>query len=277
MRKRILVSVFLGGLWAAAAGAQEVERDPIEMRIIATNPSEHKPQDVMVRKTVPVGLSKREDILRPLPAELEIQFDSKTALFYIVAKKRESDQKRMIELGPKEMRIFVVRLNDVWYIEDDDMTGLKEQAEAAMRMLEEGEYKDRARRLEKAIVDGLKSITSFQTDDRIDRETYIAGYLNSKEKLRQARVNVEEMERYIKLQREKASPVLQTDDDVPVQTRAATWLVISIILVFLGILTGAFYFVWQRRAHLLEQPLSEARDAAFPESGAGPGEGEEGT
>ena len=124
--------------------------------------------------------------------------------------------------------------------------------------------------------ESFMEIKAFQNDDSIQRKEYIDSYLNRREKLNQARANIEEMERYIKLYREEVSPVLQTPDEMPVQTKAATWLVIFIILVFLGILTGAFYFVWQRRAHMLEGPLSEAQRAAFPESGPDSGEEDEG-
>ncbi len=274
MEKRILALVFLGGLWAVAVVAQEAKRDTIKMEITATNPKD-KSQKLTIREPVPAGLTERGDIT--VPPGLEVQFDSKTSLFYIVAEEREVDGKmeRTIDLGPRVVdRTYIVELKDVWYIKENEMTGLEKQAKIAMGILERSEYKEEARAIADGIAKNFSDIRTFQTDDSIDRKAYIAGYWNSKEKLEWARESIREMERYIKLQQESVN-VLEAEDEI-IPSKTATWLVIFIILVFLGILTGAFYFVWQRRAHLLEGPLSEAQQAAFPESGPGSGEEEEG-
>lgn len=271
MGRSILALTFLVGLWAIDLEAADVERDPIRMLIIATNPSKGEPQEVMIKEPIPPGLTRRADIL-VVPPELEIEFDSKTSLFYVVAKKRESDGLRKIRLEANEIeRIFVVELADVWYIPDSEMTGIENQSQLAMGILAGSEYEAKARELVDAIADLLTDVRTFQDDDSLRKKEYIAGHWNNKEKVKRAIEILEELERYVKLWQAKKEPdMMKTDSEaVDVPSRYATWLVIFIILVFLGILTGAFYFVWQRRTHLLEEPLSEARRSAFPESGEG--------
>ncbi len=62
MEKRILALVFLGGLWAAAVGAQEAKRDTIKMEITATNPKDES-QKLTIREPIPPGLTERKSIV----------------------------------------------------------------------------------------------------------------------------------------------------------------------------------------------------------------------
>jgi hypothetical protein len=272
---------FLVGLLAVAVEAQNAGRDPIRMQIAVTNPSKTKIQYAPLREAVPAGNLRKEDI--EVPSGLEVEFDSKTSLFYIVAEKvgKEVDEEpvmnddgtpvmvRRIKLAPSQTIRFEVRIKDVWHIPDEETTGIQNQSQLAMSILEGSKHEEDAQRLVDEIERLLTEVRDFQDNDSLEKKEYIAGYWNNTEKVKRAKEALEELERYVKLATAKPD-VLETEDAIDAPSRYATWLVIFIILVFMGILTGAFYFVWQRRAHLFEEPLSDAQQSAFPESGGGP-------
>ncbi len=142
-----------------------------------------------------------------------------------------------------------------------------------MARLEGGEYESTGQGLTGEIYDKLIGIDKFQTDDAIKKDEYIIGYRYNKDRLKQIRGDIETLESYADVAGSGArlTPKLVQSEEqlVDVPSKTATWLVIFIILTFLGILSSAFYFVWHRRARSLAQPLSEAQGTAFGESEGG--------
>lgn len=267
MRRTALLPALVVGLGLLcalrAARAAEVEREPIKMKMKVTNPSETDTQKVFIREPIPPEVAKRKDVL-VLPPGLELEFDAETSSFYAVG---------TIELGPKRIREFSVELRDVWYLSEERLDRFQKQAERAMKDLKGSGQEAEGVALVNNVRSMLDDIRKFQNDDAIPRKDYIAGYRNHMTKLEEIQENIVALQGIASgAGRGIDAGMLKSKQETPgAPTTPTTWLIIFIILTFLGILTGAFYFVWQRRSHLLEQPLSEAQAAAFPESEEGKG------
>ena len=56
----------------------------------------------------------------------------------------------------------------------------------------------------------------------------------------------------------------EVTSDAPTETM--TWLVIFIIIIFIGLLAGVLFFTWQRQSGLTKGELLAAKKSAFKES-----------
>jgi hypothetical protein len=75
-----------------------------------------------------------------------------------------------------------------------------------------------------------------------------------------------------------------TDANLKSPTTKTTWILIFIILIFISILGGAFYFTWQGQARVTENIFTREKDVSFSDfknpvggSGSGSGEGDKKT
>lgn len=270
------LSLVLSAVVVAVSAEAADEEKTIKMRIVVTNPSPDDEKAIPIRVEIPPPLADKGDVLR-VPSELELKYDSETSTFYVEAREvemvinGEKQKRKAIKLKPKDVKTFVVELNDVWYIPDGEMKTLRDRAEMAMARLEGSEYESKGEGLTEEIHKRLNNIDKFQTDDTISKEEYIVGYRYNKDRLKQIRGDIETLESYVDAAGARPTPDNPEEQLVDPLSRTATWLVIFIILTFLGILSGAFYFVWHKRARS-DQSLAEAQGSAFDESEKG-GEG----
>ena len=237
------------------------------MRIVATNPSDEKTNTIPIKVYLPPEIKDREDIIDT--GGLELKYDSKECMYYV--------KKDDVELKPHEVRVFTVEVEDVWFISEERLDHLRERGKLAMARLEGSEHYDAGKKIADTVYERLDSITASQNDETIDRKDYIAVYRGSIYGLEQIKEDIETIEKYAGLV-SGASPMpemLKKEEvSIDMPTKTATWMVIFIILIFIGILGGVFFFVWTRHARSLESHLSEAQKSAFPESKKPPAEGD---
>ena len=268
----VLLIYFSTNLLGTEAEAAGPGRETIKMRIVVTNPSAEETKTIPIKVYLPPEIRRKEDIIST--GGLELKYDSKESMYYV--------KKDNIELKPHDVRVFTVEVEDMWFISEERLDNLRERGRLAMARLEGSEHYDAGKKIADLVYERMDSITASQNDETIDRKDYIVIYRGNIYKLDQMKEDIETIEKYAALV-SGASPMpemLKKEEiSIDMPTRTVTWMVIFIILIFIGILGAVFFFVWTHHARSLENHLSEAQKSAFPESQKPPakGSGKEGS
>ena len=242
---------------AAAASAATVERDPLTLRVVAVNPSAEKNRTVPVRIDLPQEV-KPEDILDR--GDLQVDYDTDRSLYYV--------HKQDVTLAPKQTKVFEVLVKDVWFIPDGDLTTLKAQTELVLKRLQKSTYFESAKELAASITGRLEVIAKEQVDETIGRKQRIGAYRKNLLALQQIKEDIARMEKLLTFA--GGVPVPEMLQESPLKSDApsttTTWLVIFLIVIFMGLLAGQFFFTWQRRVKSASD-FSNAQQSAFPKPG----------
>lgn len=255
-RRGLIVLVMVVG--GVATSAWAVEREPMTMRVVAVNPSAEKTKTVPVRIDLPQEV-KPTDILDQ--GELDVEFDTERSTYYV--------HKEDVALAPKQTRIFEVIVKDVWFVPDTDLTGLKTHAQIVMKRLAKSEYRDAAMQLGNSIITRLDEIQKMQDDETIARKQRIGAYRRNLQTLAAVKEDITRLEKLLSFT--GGPPVPQMLEESPLKSDApsttTTWLVIFLIVIFMGLLAGQFFFTWQRRLKTVSAFSGEPD--AFPNEGTG--------
>jgi len=121
--------------------------------------------------------------------------------------------------------------------------------------------------LGKTIDKALNTISVTQNDEVVSRRTHIGIFRNNQKIFTQVKEDVERLEKQFEIVKSLPKPeVLEQDllkTDSPQES--TSWMIIFIIMLFIGMLAGVFFFTWQTQAHSTKDLISKARDSAFPE------------
>ncbi len=223
----------------APAWAERFERDPMTMRVIAVNPSADKSRTVPVRIDLPQEV-KPSDVLDH--GELAVDYDTERSLYYV--------HKPEVTLAPKQTKVFEVLVRDVWYVPEADLTGLKSHTALLLHRLQKSEYYEAAKKLGDSIQSRLDDVIKMQEDETIGRRQRIGAYRRNLQGLQVIKEDIARMEKLLSFA--GGPPVPQMLQESPLKSDApsttTTWLVIFLIIIFMGLLAGQFFFTWHRRA-----------------------------
>lgn len=224
------------------------------LRVVAVNPSAENSRTVPVRIDLPQEI-KPADILDH--GELEVEFDTERSMYYVF--------KPEVTLAPKQTRVFEVVVRDVWFIPEPQLDALKSHAELVLRRLERTEYYESAKELGDSIVSRLGDIRTIQHDETISRKQRIGAYRRNLLALQAIKDDLARMEKLLSFT--GGPPIPDMLEESPLKADApsttTTWLVIFLIIVFMGLLAGQFFFTWQRRVRTSAESSGEPQ-AAFP-------------
>jgi hypothetical protein len=244
----------VSGWLAVAEAAWAVERDPMTLRVVAVNPSADKSKTVPVRIDLPMEI-KPADILER--GEMEVEFDMDRSVYFV--------HKESVTLAPKQTKVFEVVVRDVWFIPDADLEGLRKHTRLVLDRLAGTEYEESAKQLGESIIGRLDTIDAIQKDESISRKQHIGAYRQNLLTLKIIKEDIARMEKLLSFA--GGPPVPQMLEESPLKSDApsttTTWLVIFLIMVFMGLLAGQFFFTWHRR---VESP------AGLPAEGGAPGQ-----
>ncbi|MFC1646459.1 hypothetical protein ACFL2Y_04720 [Candidatus Omnitrophota bacterium] len=240
--------------------AQEKERETIKIRVVAVNPSPDREQNVTIKKYLPQEVTP-ENIVSS--RDLEIKYDDDKSAYYAY--------KEEVVLRPKETRIFEVEVKDVWIISQDRLDALGEQTTFIMKRLEESEFYEPSKRLSDAIHLSLDIIARTQNDETVGRKEHIGVYRNNIKVLEEIKENVERLERQLTLATALPIPEVLEQKEVKTEapTKTTTWMIIFIIIIFMGMLAGVFFFTWHTQARSTKDFIGGVRKAVYPK-GSGP-------
>lgn len=242
------LSGFLPEAWA-----QEKVRDPVTLRVVTVNPSSEKTQTVPVRIDLPAEVTPK-DVLEV--GELGLEYDEDRGIYYV--------HKPEVELAPKETRVFEVVVQDLWFVPEERLGSLRKYTQIVLGKLKGTEYKDSATDLANTIFMRLDEIAAQQADDTLSRKTRIGNYRRAGITIAQIKEDLARMEKLLSFTGGPPVPEMLEESklksDAP--SRTTTWGVIFLILLFLGLLAGQFFFTWNRRAKVTEDS-SAIREAVM--------------
>ena len=257
MNKSWAWALLAAGLFGSAMPrgfAATTEREPMTLRVVAVNPSADKTKTVPVRIDLPQEITPT-DILDH--GELQVDFDEERSLYYVY--------KPEVALAPKQTKVFQVVVRDVWFIPDADLNGLGAHTKLLMTRLDKSPYAESAKQLGNSVLGRLEDIRKMQTDETIGRKARIGGYRRNLLTIQAIKEDLERMEKLLTFAGGVPVPAMLEESplksDAPSTT--TTWLVIFLIVVFMGLLAGQFFFTWHRRVKR-SADLSGEHDAAFP-------------
>jgi hypothetical protein len=245
--------------------AQEKERETIKMRVVAVNPSSDKDQTVFIKIPLPEEVTPK-DILSS--RDLTIEYDDSESAYYAY--------KKDVVLRPKETRIFEIEVNDVWIIPQDKLDFFTDQTVFIMKRLEETEFYDASIVLSDAIFQALGIISSTQNDETVGRKQHIGIYRNNLLVLDEVKENIERLERQLTLASALPIPEVLEQKEVKTDapTKSTTWMIIFIIILFMGMLAGVFFFTWHTQARSTKDFIGGVRKSAFSKGSGSSQKGE---
>ena len=134
--------------------------------------------------------------------------------------------------------------------------------------MEKSEYYAAAEQLAESIIARLDDIAAMQLDETIGRRQRIGGYRRNLLDLDVIKEDLARMEKLLSFT--GAPPIPELLEESPLRSDApsttTTWLVIFLIVIFMGLLAGQFFLTWQRRLKATSDFTGEQQEA-FPEQG----------
>jgi len=244
------------GLSSSMVFAQEKREEPMEMSVVVVNPSDTKTQSVPIKMYLPKEVTPDAIIDS---GGLDIEFDSQVSMYYVY--------KDDVVLKPSETKTFNIEMKDVWKIPQGRLDSLGDQAHAIIDRLAGSRFYDSSVLLGKAIDDALSAVAVTQDDEAVSRRTHIGIFRNNLKIVDQVKEDVERLEKQLEIVQSLPKPeVLEQAELKTVSPQESTsWMIIFIIMLFIGMLAGVFFFTWQTQAHTTKNLISKARDSAFPE------------
>ncbi len=250
----------LGGqtAWAAKTETAEPERDPVILKVVAVNPSVDKPQTVPVRIELPQEVTPA-DVLEK--GDLSLEFDEDKSLYFL--------GKEAVQLAPKETKVFQVTVRDLWFVKQKELDSLRDYTNLLLKRLEPTEFVVTAKQVAGSILERLDKIQTVQNDETLGRKARIGAYRYHLIEIKNIKEDLARMEKLLTFV--GGPPVPEMLEESPLKSDApsktTTWLVIFLIVIFLGLLGGQFFFTWHSRTQA-PSDLAVMRQATF-----GPGKG----
>ena len=157
---------------------------------------------------------------------------------------------------------MVVR--DLWYVPRERLESLRDYTGILLGRLKKTEYFDSAKKLAESVNARLEEIAAMQDDETLSRKVRIGNYRRNTQTLAQVKEDLARLEKLLSFTGGPPVPEMLEESklksDAP--SRTTTWLVIFLILIFLGFLGGQFFFTWHRRVKTAQE-ASEIRQATF--------------
>ena len=150
--RRILLGCWLLAVWV---NPYPLQAGKVVLRIQAGNPSESKSQLVQIKSNLPPGV-RTNDILNL--GGLALGYDIKNDLYYA---------HREQQLGPKQIVVYDVEINDIWTIPRDDIAAMRQHASTMVELLEGRQVYDTATAYADSILKSLSRIEQLQKETAI--------------------------------------------------------------------------------------------------------------
>lgn len=205
----------------------DVAHANIVLKVIAINPSKDQTQKAPVKAYLPKEV-KADNVVDK--GDLDIAYDTQQGSFYVYGE---------YELKPGQVLEKEIEIQDIWLIPEKDIDTLRADAEKLSGLMKNTDFGERAEFIRKGVEAKLDEIMERQRNAPANPEQHISEY----------RVNLsmlDEVKRDLALARSMLSQVK------PLPT-AVIWRLIIGIIIFLGLLGGAFYLIWQKQLRTITQ------------------------
>lgn len=219
MIKTKSLAVFLSFLFFFLI-ASEVSANII-LKVMSANPSKEQAQKVQVKAYLPKE-AKPEYVIDK--ADMEIAYDTQAGSYYVYGE---------FELKPGETLEKDIELRDIWVVPASDIEALRAESDKVTNLLKNSEFADRALFLKNSIDSKLNQVVENQKAAPANPERHISDYRDNLKILDSARADVA-LARSL-LSQSKPFPAIMV------------WRVVISIILFLGLLGGVFYIIWQKQ------------------------------
>lgn len=251
-----LLSAYCLLMFCGVTYAAVQEREPVTISIVAVNPSAERAQLVPIRIDLPQEVTSKDVISK---GGLELEYDDKRSIYYVY--------KEGVALQPKETRIFRVTIRDLWFIPKGELDDLKNYTNILLGKLEGSTYYKTGKSWAVASIEKLDEIETSQADESISRKGRIGAYRYHRQAIERIKEDLARMEKLLTFT--GGPPVPEMLEESPLKADApsttTTWLVIFLILVFISLLGGQFFFTWQKKTKAVLE--SDADQQIFPSGG----------
>jgi len=196
----------------------------ITMRLMAVNPADNE-QTVPIKVYLPLEV-KPEDII--YKDDLEVTYDTQQGSYYVFGE---------YLLKPKEVLEKEVEIKDVWVIDATQIALLRQEAKETLENFQKTNFVDKANVIYNGIDKKLQEVEKMQEISAASPGYKISNYRNSVSLLASAKADL------------MAAKTLLSEV-APKGLARVTWKIIVFIIIFLGILSAGFFFIWQRQTKL---------------------------
>jgi len=245
--------------WLEAAAPR---RANVYLKVVATNPSKKRAQQIEVKEYLPQEVVSEDMVVST--GGLELKYDTNNSLYYVY--------KKDVQLAANEIRTFSIELKDAWFVPEEELNSLKAQNQRMLSQIKGKDY-ETAKAILHEVNEKLENIAISQEKVRagLIREQ-IADYRNNRQILGQLKEDVDKIRSIALAAAEGAGgtsgPEMLEKSKLKsgIPSKTATWMVVFIIMLFIGVLGAAFFFAWVHSGRSLEKSLAKARESAFPKS-----------
>jgi hypothetical protein len=227
----------------------------VKFRIMAINPSKTKVQRVQVKKYLPEEV-KPKDVMDL--GGLELEYDSEKAIYYVY--------KNDFDLQPNQVNVFEVEVEDIWIIPNGQLADLKKRTDEILALFEKSPLYARAKEVTDTIYPVLEEMPKAQLDDTISREQHIGIYRQNQQNIKSINEKLAELEKMLAPENGKPTPDILERNKLKVNlpSKSTTWLIILVVIIFLGVFAGIFFFVWQGQIKSSQDTIKDAAKSSFP-------------
>lgn len=201
------------------------------MRLMAVNPADNE-QTVTLKVYLPLEV-KPEDVI--YKGDLEVIYDAQQGSYYVYGE---------YPLKPKEVLEKEIELKDVWAIDTTQVALIRQEAKETLESFKKTAYFDRATLLYNGIDKKLKEVDAMQDISNVSPGYKISNYRNSTSLINSAKADL------------LAAKTLLSEVS-PKGMAKLTWKIILFIIIFLGVLATAFFYIWQRQSKLEAEQKSQ--------------------
>jgi hypothetical protein len=252
----ILMQLFeakMGGLDSPIVSTS-MQPGSVRFRIVALNPSKVRTQKVPVKNYLPTEVQQK-DVMDL--GGLALEYDSTKSSYYVY--------KTDLELAPGEMRVFEVEVEDVWIIPKAQVDEIRSRVAGILEKVSGTDYYDRAKEVADTIQPRLDEILNTQNDDAVSREQHIGVYRQNLMTLNQIKEDIAKLEKMLATAGGPLAPEMLTKTKIKAEspTKTITWVVVFIVIIFVGLLAGVLFFTWHRQTRLTREELLAAKKSAF--------------
>ncbi len=242
-------------IMAISVGPEKEDTEKIvSLKIRAYNPSDIK-REINVKYYLPKELLPRYIVNN---AGLNVSYDFKKGIFYVHRDK--------ISLPPHGQKIFELRVKDIWFIPEVDIASLRAHTKNLMLLIKGTEFEQQGKPIADKIFSNLDFITKRQSED-VPFEKHIAFYYENEELFVKTKDLVADLEKIVNQSGASVGVTIVKAERIKggghqvrrikgyegvvliaksifrgkAPTIATTWKIIWLIIVFLGIISGAFF------------------------------------
>lgn len=236
-KNKRLIIILIGIAICFGFGARAEARDKIILKSMVINPSTTKIQKAMLKTYLPKEV-KPEDIIDM--EDLQIDYDISQERYYVY---------KEFKLEPGKSATRSVEIEDIWIMTAEELDYLVNQAGELAEKLKNTVYSENAAELQKIVEEKRQAILKRQAEaeDALP-PAHIAAY-------RQNVITVEEIKDNLTKMDEMALKVelAKSGGRKGKIFVGATWRIILAVVIFLGVISLIFFFVWQRQAKISDK------------------------